>query len=163
MGSSTKQRLRGFTLVELIITLVILGILSVTVGPKFLGSSTEDAYSYRDRVLAALRTTQLRAMQNSAIASCHKLYISAVLIAGPTTDTCNGGADPNNQDDLVVKIDTQRSEIVFTALDGQGSLFTEINFDPLGRSDRNCNNTCRIDVGLAGVCISGEGLIYACA
>ena len=66
MISSSKQRLRGFTLIELIITLVILGILSVTAAPKFLGSSTEDAYSYRDRTLTALRTVQLRAMQNTA-------------------------------------------------------------------------------------------------
>ncbi|MCP4060113.1 MAG: prepilin-type N-terminal cleavage/methylation domain-containing protein, partial [Pseudoalteromonas sp.] len=45
MNSSSNQRLRGFTLVELIITLVILGILSVTAVPKLLGSSTEQAYS----------------------------------------------------------------------------------------------------------------------
>ncbi|WP_164835554.1 type IV pilin protein, partial [Pseudoalteromonas sp. TB51] len=70
MNSSSNQRLRGFTLVELIITLVILGILSVTAVPKLLGSSTEQAYSYRDRVLNALRTVQLRAMQNTATSSC---------------------------------------------------------------------------------------------
>lgn len=162
MKYTCKQRLRGFTLVELIITLVILGILSVTAGPKFLGSSTEDAYAYRDRVLAVLRTVQLRAMQNTELTNCHKLYISATLIAGPATDTCTGGADVNNPDHLVVRIDTQRSDFVFTALDDQGAQFTQINFDPLGRSDQSCQGTCRIDVALAGVCISGEGLIYAC-
>lgn len=162
MKYTCKQRLRGFTLVELIITLVILGILSVTAGPKFLGSSTEDAYAYRDRVLAVLRTAQLRAMQDTGLTSCHKLYITATLIAGPTPDTCTGGADVNNPEDSVVAIKTQRSDFVFTALDDKGAQFTQINFDPLGRSDQSCDGTCRIDISLAGVCISGEGLIYAC-
>ena len=163
MKSSSKQRLRGFTLIELIITLVILGILSVTAGPKFLGSSTEDAYSYRDRTLNALRTMQLRAMQNTTTTSCHKLYITPTLIAGPTPDNnCVGGADINNSDHLVIQIDTQRSDIIFTALDSNANEFTHISFDPLGKSDQNCTTQCRIDVGLAGVCISGEGLIYAC-
>jgi len=162
MKSSSKQRLRGFTLIELIITLVILGILSVTAVPKFLGSSTEDAYSYRDRALNALRTVQLRAMQNTAIASCHTLYITSTLIAPPTPDTCIGGADANNTDHLVVQIDTQRSDITFSALDSNANIFTQISFDPLGKSNQTCTTQCRIDVGLAGVCISGEGLIYAC-
>ena len=162
MISSSKQRLRGFTLIELIITLVILGILSVTAVPKFLGSSTEDAYSYRDRTLNALRTVQLRAMQNTAMASCHTLYITSTLIAPPTPDTCTGGADANNTDHLVVQINTQRSDIAFSALDSNANIFTQISFDPLGKSNQTCTTQCRIDVGLAGVCISGEGLIYAC-
>ncbi|KAA1152390.1 prepilin-type N-terminal cleavage/methylation domain-containing protein [Pseudoalteromonas sp. FUC4] len=162
MKSSSKQRLRGFTLIELIITLVILGILSVTAVPKFLGSSTEDAYSYRDRTLNALRTVQLRAMQNTAMASCYTLYITSTLIAPPTPDTCIGGADANNTDHLVVQINTQRSDITFNALDSNANIFTQISFDPLGKSNQTCTSQCRIDVGLAGVCISGEGLIYAC-
>jgi len=162
MKSSSKQRLRGFTLIELIITLVILGILSVTAVPKFLGSSTEDAYSYRDRTLNALRTVQLRAMQNTAMASCHTLYITSTLIAPPTPDTCIGGADANNTDHLVVQINTQRSDITFSALDSNANIFTQISFNPLGKSNQTCTSQCRIDVGLAGVCISGEGLIYAC-
>ena len=162
MKSSSKQRLRGFTLIELIITLVILGILSVTAVPKFLGSSTEDAYSYRDRTLNALRTVQLRAMQNTATASCHTLYITSTLIAPPAPDTCIGGADANNTDHLVVQIDTQRSDITFSALDSNANIFTQISFDALGKSNQTCTTQCRIDVGLAGVCIGGEGLIYAC-
>ena len=162
MKSSSKQRLRGFTLIELIITLVILGILSVTAVPKFLGSSTEDAYSYRDSALNALRTVQLRAMQNTALRSCHKLYITPTLIAPPTPDTCTGSADANNSEHLVVQINTQRSDITFNALDSNANTFTEISFDPLGRADQNCASQCKIDVGLAAICISGEGLIYAC-
>jgi len=162
MNSSSNQRLRGFTLVELIITLVILGILSVTAVPKLLGSSTEQAYSYRDRVLNALRTVQLRAMQNTVTSSCHKLYISPTLVAGPEPETCTGGPSTNNSEYLVVAINTERSDVRINALDSNANAFTQINFDPLGRADQNCTLQCKIDLGLAAVCISGEGLIYAC-
>ncbi|GEK53192.1 pilus assembly FimT family protein [Pseudoalteromonas espejiana] len=162
MNSSSNQRLRGFTLVELIITLVILGILSVTAVPKFLGSSTEDAYAYRDRLLNALRTVQLRAMQNTATTSCHTLYISTTLVAGPEPGACTGGASTNNSEHLVVQINTQRSDVRFNALDSNANVFTQISFDPLGRVDQNCTVQCKIDIDLAAVCISGEGLIYAC-
>lgn len=163
--TSRKQQLRGFTLVELIITLVILGILSVTAVPKFLGNSTENAYSYRDRALAALRTIQLRAMHNTAMASakaCHMLYVSPTLIAGPTPGTCSGGADTNNSKHLVVQINTQSSDVVFNALDSNNNVFTQVSFDPLGKTDLNCTAQCRIEVGVAAICISDEGLIYAC-
>ena len=162
MVRAYKQRLRGFTLVELIITMVILGILAVTAGPKFLGSSTEDAYSYRDRALAVLRTVQLRAMHNTALGSCHTLYITNNLIAGPTVDTCSGGPDASNSEFLVVQIDSGRSDVQFNAVDSNGDGFSQISFDELGRIDKNCSIRCRIDVSLAAVCISGEGLIYAC-
>ena len=101
-------------------------------------------------------------MQNTATASCHTLYITSTLIAPPAPDTCIGGADANNTDHLVVQIDTQRSDITFSALDSNANIFTQISFDALGKSNQTCTTQCRIDVGLAGVCISGEGLIYAC-
>ncbi|MBQ4832657.1 type II secretion system protein [Pseudoalteromonas sp. MMG010] len=162
MKSSIKQRLGGFTLVELIITLVILGVLSITVAPKFLGSSTEDAYAYRDRTLSALRTMQLRAMQNTATSACHTLYISDDLIAPPAPDSCVGGGSTNNADFLVIQIDQQRSDVRFNTQDSNGLEFTNLSFDPLGRVNQSCSNECRIDFTLAAVCITGEGLIYAC-
>ncbi|MEI8617796.1 hypothetical protein P4S63_13350 [Pseudoalteromonas sp. B193] len=90
------------------------------------------------------------------------LFILPPHLLLPTPDTCTGGADTNNTDHLVVQINTQRSDITFSALDSNANIFTQISFDPLGKSNQTCTSQCRIDVGLAGVCISGEGLIYAC-
>ena len=47
---------RGFTLVELIITIILIGVLAVTAIPRFLGSNNEDAYTLRDRTLAMIRS-----------------------------------------------------------------------------------------------------------
>ncbi len=155
------QRSRGFTLIELIITLIILGLLSIAVAPKFLGNESESAYAYRDRVLAVLRSVQLQAMHNTAATSCHKLYVNDKLIAGPSVDTCTGEPNSNNPDFLVVAIDSS-SDIAFSAQDSNGAAFSEFNFDPFGRIDQNCLTSCRISVAVVAVCISNEGLIYAC-
>lgn len=55
---------RGFTLVELIATMVIVGILAAVAFPRFQGSSGFDERGFRDRVVAGLRYAQ-----KSAIAS----------------------------------------------------------------------------------------------
>ena len=54
----------GFTLVELIITILVIGVLAATVAPRFLGNDSEEATALRDRTLQVVRNVQLRAMQN---------------------------------------------------------------------------------------------------
>ena len=45
----------GFTLVELIITILVIGVLAVTAAPRFLGNDTEEAIALRDRTLQFVR------------------------------------------------------------------------------------------------------------
>ncbi|WP_133405669.1 prepilin-type N-terminal cleavage/methylation domain-containing protein [Parashewanella tropica] len=56
---------RGFTLIELIATMVLIGILAVSVAPKFFGPSSYSAYAVRSELISYLRNTQLRAMNNT--------------------------------------------------------------------------------------------------
>jgi MSHA pilin protein MshC len=172
----------GFTLVELIIVLIILGVLSVTVIPKFFGPSLFDSYTIRDQAMSALRTMQLRAMQMTADNSCHYINISATkldlapptptAIPMPITHVCSTAPDTvNNPDYLVVQIDSSTTDLRFEAKDGQAiaTSFTYIKFDDLGRaSNLNCTNTCKISIKEASlvaetaICISGQGAIYGC-
>jgi len=52
----------GFTLIELIVTIVIIGILAVVVIPKWSGTSGFDERGFRDRVVAGLRYAQKNAI-----------------------------------------------------------------------------------------------------
>lgn len=50
--------MRGFTLVELIMTMVIVGILAVYAAPRFLGSSVFQSRGFSDQAQASLRYAQ---------------------------------------------------------------------------------------------------------
>lgn len=56
----------GFTVIELIIVIVILGILSVFAAPRFLGTGGIDEVTARGELTALLREVQQRAMQDTA-------------------------------------------------------------------------------------------------
>lgn len=61
MGTKLKQSL-GFTLVELIMVMVILGILSAIALPKFFDNSIFQSRGFADQVLATLRYAQKAAI-----------------------------------------------------------------------------------------------------
>ncbi len=66
---------RGFTLIELVTVIILIGILAVNVLPKFDGTASYEAHSHRAQLIAALRLTQQRAMQqtDSSDGYCHQL------------------------------------------------------------------------------------------
>lgn len=53
---------RGFTMVELIVTIIIVGILAVAVMPRLIGNTGFDEREFRDRVAAGLRYAQKSAI-----------------------------------------------------------------------------------------------------
>lgn len=58
----TALRQRGFTLIELVVTLMVLGILSVTVLPRFFDRRDFDARAFLDQTAGALRYAQKAAV-----------------------------------------------------------------------------------------------------
>lgn len=153
---------RGFSLVELIITLVILGTLAVTVVPKFFSIESFDAFSTRDRIMTAMRTMQLRAMQNTS-EPCHKLYFTDTQVAPPTPDNCSASIDViNNPDYFVIELVSAQTDTRITRKDSNNVTFNSVTFDEFGNPDLDCSNLCRIDLGEADICMSDAGGIYAC-
>ena len=73
---ANRDTTQGFTLVELVATIVLIGILAVTVLPKFTGRSGIVEYALRDQIISLLRTTQQRAMYDHS-GSCYSTVINS--------------------------------------------------------------------------------------
>ena len=89
--------IEGFTLIELMITLVIISILSIVVVSRFDGKSGYVEYTYQGRFISLARHLQIRAMHHTqAKGFCYQVNIatgtspwfsSPNLIAPPATLT----------------------------------------------------------------------------
>jgi len=62
MALTAKRLMQGFTLVELVIVIIVLGVLSSVAIPKFVGRASFEDYTVRDQLIARLRLVQLQGM-----------------------------------------------------------------------------------------------------
>lgn len=71
-----SSRAKGFTLIELVATIVLLGILAVNVAPKFTGRSGMAEYALRDQIISTIRFAQQRAMYDHS-GRCYTVVIDS--------------------------------------------------------------------------------------
>jgi len=147
-----QHHLHGFTLIELMITLVVLGILIALGLPSYSGWITNTQV----RVLAESLQNGLRlaqreaAMRNgSVVFSLTKITTPACASTAATDGTnwtvCAGGAA------VQTGVSAAGGEMTTVASD-----FSSVTFNGLGRT--NLANSSKIDVGSSkGVCDSGSG------
>ena len=161
-------RHKGFTLVELIIVIILIGILSVSVFSRFSGTSGFAEYTYQARLISALRNMQTRAMHDNRDGYCFKINIDKSNTAfGPPALDYITSIDFSNPDYLTTSATEMSSEGV--SLSTQPN-FDFIDFDSLGRpvdGDKNltCNALCKITLAgesAVSVCVESQGYIHAC-
>lgn len=87
MSSPQRHTLRGFTLVELIMTMVIVGILAVYAAPRFLGSSVFQSRGFSDQVQASLRYAQKVAIAQHRFV-CVNIASNSLTLSLGATNTC---------------------------------------------------------------------------
>ena len=177
--SNKLNSISGFTLLELLLMIIIIGILAVSLGSRFIGSGGYAEYTYQARLIASLRNMQQRAMQDTRPDYCFKINFSpssSPAAFGPPTmsynpglasDTCSDTIDHANPDYLSTSANEMNDEgVTFGALP-----FTYIGFDDLGRpltdnlSSANCVAACQVDfVGeqTVSVCVESQGYIHVC-
>jgi len=163
VSKNSLSRSKGFTLLELIVTIIIIGIMSVTVLPRFFESSGYEEYTYRAQAIAVLRNIQLRSMQqnlNNSPNLC--VLIDSENLGMPDNGTCAvvpGFSDDYGSDDFnrAAQLTIENShEVTFSPM-----LFA---FDNLGVPTGDCAGGCTINItGIedADIVIESQGYIHA--
>jgi MSHA pilin protein MshC len=149
----------GFTLVELVTTMIVIGIIAVAVLPRLMSDSSFSAYSLRSEFISELRQVQLKAIQNTD--QCYQIDVTS---SGYTLRYFSGRAASlcTNQ----VRIEQQQtfSGNAHVALTSNASQVFSITFDSLGRMlSPVCSGHCFnvvADETLA-IAVESEGYIYA--
>ncbi|MCW8330426.1 prepilin-type N-terminal cleavage/methylation domain-containing protein [Photobacterium sp. SDRW27] len=165
-----KHNQRGFTLIELIVVIILVGIISVTAASQMSGRSSFDAFVTRDQAIAIVRQIQITAMQ--ATGSQRANFPLKVISGTADTSSCMGlitgtacparaVADTSSR---ILLGDTSR--VRFTLLNASANT---LYFDLLGRpvnsaGERICDDGCQInlqsrDNNTLSMCINREGFI----
>lgn len=157
----SPRRTLGFTLVELIVVILLLGILSAYAASRYSGTSSVAALTTQQEILASLRLTQNRAMQRTGY--CNRWLVTAnqagqispQAVAGSCTTTFAAA------DNDVSRVETPSG--VSLSLSTSGPY---LDFDSLGRAAQCTTSPCTLTISSASdqrqVCINREGYIYAC-
>lgn len=168
----------GFSLIELVVVIGILGILSLTVVPRFSGSSGFSEFAAQQQLHSALRAMQTKSMYDSSGAYCYRMIfdVSGQTI-GPTVATyssstavasCANSIASDAPDAMSLK-DAQLSGVgvTFSAVDG-GAAFSHIQFDAMGMpytSVGRCVSGCEVTFSgeqSVKICIGAQGYVYEC-
>lgn len=171
-----KKHQVGFTLVELITVIILIGILAVAVLPKFDGTASYEAHTHRAQLISALRLTQQRAMQqtDNSDGYCHQLIFdnhSTISRYGiPDRINCAITTFPANWEPDATGVAVEKRYQVNFSINGVSNP-SAITFDGMGRPitntsiANNCAGGCIINVQSSvdtlQIKIEPEGYVHA--
>jgi MSHA pilin protein MshC len=152
--------IKGFTMIELIVVIILIAIMAATVIPKFFNSTGFQEYTYQAEAITKLRAIQLRAMQDTDSTMCYTVLVTKNAMGIP--DNCDltlaDGWQGENKltgepGTTNIKVETQH-DVIFSPIN------LAFTFDSLGRP--NCS-TCLITVkgdSTLFIKIESEGYIH---
>ncbi|WP_153913854.1 type II secretion system protein [Shewanella sp. TC10] len=153
----------GFSLIELVTTILIVGIIAVFVIPKLLPESSYSAYTLRNEFISELRQVQIKALNNSD--RCYRISVSSDGYQLTTYSHNINNAFAGCINAQLIRTDTKQdfSGGAIIELASNGSTSFSMDFDNLGRSTLGCNGTCfvvKADETL-GIAMESEGYVHA--
>lgn len=158
---------KGFTLIELIIIIVVIGILAITAVPRLLTTSDYAQRSVQDQIISQIRLAQLRALNDRS--GCYAVYIGANAQGIYKVTRNTDGSCPTN---YALQEQSDTTDKVVININGEFASNADplkILFDTKGRPDNSTDCTagsrCKIDITAkqsSSVCIESEGYVHAC-
>jgi len=146
---------KAFTLIELVLIILLIGVLAISVFPKLFGQSEVNAFAVRDQLIGQLRLVQLQALNHRDV--CHNLIITPTKfgIIPNTSEACGATIDDG--------IDVNDARITIGS-----STTLDIRFDDDGRPATingagDCVGGCEIIITGAdtvSIIIESEGYIH---
>jgi len=151
----------GFTLVELVTTIILISILAVVVLPRLFTQSSYSAYSLRNEFISELRQVQQKALNNTD--RCFRVTVSGTGYQVSQFPARNGAAcsgtalSPNP---LYTQAFQGSAQLVLVSTNSSNF---SLDFNINGRPSLACNGPCINVIANDTVMInvSSEGYIYA--
>ena len=166
MDHPLTKNMKGFTLVELIVVIIVVAIMSLYAASKFIGVSQFSAQAAQQQGIAVIRQIQLGRMQSNIEdgATLHQRY--QLVITGQclgSRQACNS----NTNEPFSHKVVIEEQDMSFSGP-------SAIDFDLLGNpicnasnpSTSGCDNPVSIDISSSteteSICINSQGYVYGC-
>ncbi|MDY6982080.1 MAG: prepilin-type N-terminal cleavage/methylation domain-containing protein [Pseudomonadota bacterium] len=173
------RKFNGFTIIELVVVLVLVGITATIVAPRYMGPNAFDQSAAQDALLTTIRAAQQAALGRSnvsfAIGQAGNAWVMTVTAdpgastlrtadfparsviletgsAASSGDTCESGFDDAVAANFLLTFDAKGNLASF--VNGANSAFTS---DPAFNAVRICVN----DTAASSVCVSRAGYAYA--
>ncbi|MEL0610767.1 prepilin-type N-terminal cleavage/methylation domain-containing protein [Vibrio echinoideorum] len=159
---------KGFTLVELIVVIILIGIVSLFASSRYAGSSFFSTYFVQSEVLASLRLVQNRAMNRADY--CNRWLLSsnktqAIQVSPSSAENTCSEQFPDDVSDSSF-VDGTQNKATFELQTNTSVSY--LDFDSSGRSQQCLVSNCQLKISSTvnddsiSVCINTEGYIYGC-
>ncbi|WP_429140212.1 prepilin-type N-terminal cleavage/methylation domain-containing protein [Aeromonas veronii] len=161
-----ESRHKGFTLIELVLVILLLGILAAFAVPKWLGKGGFETQTVRDELLTRLRLVQTVNMHEPAN-RCTQLVVASPRFAHRTYAACPASDDLDTNSGWTSQLETRGRLVTPSAgisisLDNNSRFV--LRFDQMGRPLGSCATGCTLLVSdgreISRIKIESEGFIH---
>lgn len=158
---------KGYSIIELIVVMVLLGIMAVTAFPKLTGSSDYNSRTTRDQYISQLRLVQLKALNQRGV--CHNLVFHTVSsvnyfgIPANTSATCGTTTAADTRVEVGSSSVTLINGSTNANILGNPKIVFDSNGVPTATGGGDCTGACKFKISAnetVYMCIESQGYIH---